>query len=61
METVFLISEVKQRVGVFKTIITYVDEVILQLSGIISQFFQQLLRTDRGVTLKDLSGQKMYD
>lgn len=61
METVFLISEVKQRVGVFKTIITYVDEVILELSGIISQFFQQLLRTDRGVTLKDLSVQKMYD
>lgn len=58
METVFLISEVKQRVGVFKTIIAYVDEVILQL---ISQFFQQLLRTDRGVTLKDISVQKMYD
>lgn len=58
METVFLISEVQQRVGVFKTIITYVDEVILQL---ISQFLQQLLRTDRGVTLKDLSVQKMYD
>lgn len=58
METVFLISEVKQRVGVFKTIIAYVDELILQL---ISQFFQQLLRTDRGVTLKDISVQKMYD
>lgn len=58
METVFLISEVKQRVGVFKTIIACVDEVILQL---ISQFFQQLLRTDRGVTLKDISVQKMYD